>query len=67
MSCGTNIVQKDMQNLNCCMNNFKIRGDSMAHITNKVSVLATGHCYIKKLECKFYQMHLPKRASFCFI
>lgn len=35
----------------------------MAHITNKVSVLATGHCYIKKLECKFYQMHLPKRAS----
>lgn len=40
---------------------------TMAYITEKGSFLATGHCYTKKLECKFYQIHLPKRGSVHFI
>lgn len=57
-------MQKDMQNLNCCMNNFKIRGDSMAHITNKISVWLLDTATLRNLNANFIKCIYQKGPLF---
>lgn len=52
-----------MQNLNYFMiKQFQTQSRHWYILQKKGSLLVTGHWCIKKLECKFYQMHLPKEV-----
>lgn len=69
---NTNIVQtirkKNMQNLNYYMiKQCQTQSRHSGIYYRKGSLLAIVHCCIKKLEHKFYQIHLPKKSSFYFI